>query len=124
MSRTLLSLFAALACIGGAHAEYDAVKLNEMLEQNAASAAHARLCDEDPMSDQLKATTMLVLALSGVPAENVQLGSAKFTDTMRMEMKTQRKQKDFDCRSRMETARDRLKATYQLSRNLREGQGG
>lgn len=99
----------------------DNAELNEMVEQNAASAAHARLCNEDPMTEQLKATTMLVLALSGVASENVQLGSAKFTDVMRKEMHAKRKVKDFSCREHLAVAEDRLLRARVLSRQLREG---
>lgn len=98
----------------------DNAELNEMLEQNAASAAHSRLCNEDPMSEQLKSSTMLVLALSGIAAENVQLGSAKFSDVMRKEMRDRRKDKEFQCARHIRVAEERLADAQRQARTLRE----
>lgn len=107
----------AILC-GGAHA--DNTELNDMLEHNAASAGHSRLCNEDPLSEQLKSATMLVLALSGLPAENIQLGSAKFTDLMRKEMAERRKDRGFHCKRHMAVAEERLAQAHKNVRALRE----
>lgn len=113
----LAAIVLALLCTG-AHA--DNTELNDMLERNAASAGHARLCNEDPLAEQLKSSTMLVLALSGLPAENVQLGSIKFTDTMRREMRDRRKDKDFNCRKHIAIGEDLVVQANRRTRELRE----
>jgi hypothetical protein len=55
-------------------------ELSRLLEQNASSAAYARICDEEPLWEQLKANTMMLLAVTGMEAHNVQPGSGKFND--------------------------------------------
>lgn len=116
MRRCLILCLALLST----NAVADNTELNEMLEQNAASAGHGRLCNEDPLSEQLKSSTMLVLALSGIPAENVQLGSAKFSDVMRREMRDRRKDKEFQCARHIRVAEERLAHAQRQARTLRE----
>ncbi|MBM3393691.1 MAG: hypothetical protein FJY37_03420 [Betaproteobacteria bacterium] len=110
----------ALALAASTAARADNADLDQMLELNALAAAHARLCNEEPVAEQLKATTMMVLALSGVPAQNVQLGSGKFADTMRQEVYAHRKAKDLQCASRVQAALARLDDVRQRSAQLRQ----
>ena len=91
-------------------------ELNRILEQNASSAAYARVCDEEPMSEQLKANTMMLLAVTGMEAHNVQLGSGKFNDVMRGEIANLRKAKSVDCATKVQEARERLAATQSIIR--------
>jgi hypothetical protein len=58
-------------------------KLNKFLEDNAVSAAYARMCDEEPMAEELKANTMMLLAVHGIEPHDVQLGSAKWSEILR-----------------------------------------
>jgi hypothetical protein len=51
-----------LAAAGFAHADQNA-DLNTFLEDNAVSAAYARMCDEEPIAVLLKAKTMMLLAV-------------------------------------------------------------
>jgi hypothetical protein len=105
-------LFAALlptAVCADANAE-----LNRILEANASSAAYARICDEEPMSEQLKSSTMLLLAVNGLEPQVVQLGSAKFNDVMRRQIAAFRSAKDVDCPTRVQEARDRLSFTHRV----------
>lgn len=113
-------LFLAAVALMSGSALADTNDLNDMLERNAASAGHGRLCNEDPLSEQLKSATMLVLALSGVPSENVQLGSAKFSDLMRKEMQERRKDRDFQCKAHIPVAEERLARAHHRARTLRE----
>jgi hypothetical protein len=100
---------AAFACIGLARADADTnAELNRILEANAASAAHARMCDQEPLSERLKSNTMMLLAVNGIEAGNIQLGSLKFNSIMRREIETVRK---IDCAARMQEAGDRLTLT-------------
>ena len=94
-------------------------ELNRMLEENASSAAYARICDEEPMSEQLKANTMMLLAVTGMEAHNVQLGSGKFNDVMRAEIANLRKAKSVDCPAKVREARERLAATQSIIRGSR-----
>ncbi len=94
-------------------------ELNRILEENASSAAYARICDEEPMSEQLKANTMMLLATTGMEAHNVQLGSGKFNDIMRGEIANLRKAKTVDCPAKVREARERLAATQGIIRNSR-----
>jgi hypothetical protein len=86
-------------------------ELNKILEANASSAAFARICDEEPMSEQLKSATMMLLAVNGLEAQNIQLGSGKFNDVMRREVANFRSAKDLDCVARVKEARERLTYT-------------
>ena len=94
-------------------------ELNRILEENASSAAYARICDEEPMSEQLKANTMMLLAVTGMEAHNVQLGSGKFNDVMRGEIANLRKAKSVDCPAKVQEARERLAATQSIIRGSR-----
>lgn len=94
-------------------------ELNKILEANASSAAFARICDEEPISEQLKSNTMLMLAVNGLEAQNVQLGSAKFNDVMRREIAGFRNMKNVDCAARVKEARERLAFTQSVIQNGR-----
>jgi hypothetical protein len=104
----------ALAEAGDFNAE-----LNRLVEENASSAAYARVCDEEPLSEQLKANTMMLLAVTGMEAHNVQLGSGKFNDVMRGEIAQLRKAKGIDCPGKVREARERLAATQNIIRGSR-----
>ncbi|HEY7759818.1 MAG TPA: hypothetical protein VIA64_10435 [Burkholderiales bacterium] len=110
--RTAL-LAAALLPAGAALAEGNA-ELNRILEANASAAAFARICDEEPMSEQLKSSTMMLLAVNGLGPQIVQLGSAKFNDVMRREIAGFRTAKDVDCPARVKEARERLSFTHAI----------
>jgi hypothetical protein len=114
---------AAVVAAAPAHAgsEMNAA-LNRILKENAASAAYARVCDEEPTSEQLKANTMMLLAVTGMEAHNVQLGSAKFNDLMRAQLASLRKASSVDCRARLQEARARLTATQSIIHDSRRDQ--
>ena len=103
------SLLVTAAAIA-AHAQ-DLQGLAKMLDANASASAYARMCDEEPLADQLKADTMMLLAVSGLPPHNVQLGSAKFNEVMRREYAATKSPKDVDCPVRIREARERLTET-------------
>jgi len=63
------------------------------------------------MSDQLKSTTMMLLAVNGLDAQAIQLGSAKFNDVMRREIANFRSIKNIDCAAKVKDARQRLTFT-------------
>jgi len=86
-------------------------ELNKILEQNGAAAAYAKICDDEPTSDQLKSTTMMLLAVNGLEAQAIQLGSAKFYDVMRREIASFRSMKNVDCEAKVKEARQRLTFT-------------
>jgi hypothetical protein len=86
-------------------------ELNKILEQNGAAAAYAKICDDEPTSDQLKSTTMMLLAVNGLEAQAIQLGSAKFNDVMRREIASFRSMKNVDCEAKVKEARQRLTFT-------------
>ena len=86
-------------------------ELNKILEQNGAAAAYAKICDDEPTSDQLKSTTMMLLAVNGLEAQAIQLGSAKFNDVMRREIAKFRSMKSIDCEAKVKEARQRLTFT-------------
>jgi hypothetical protein len=112
-----LSLAATLALAGAASAAGNInTELNRMVEENASSAAYARICDEEPMSEQLKANTMMLLAVTGMEAHNVQLGSGKFNDIMRSEIANLRNAKSVDCPAKVREARERLAVTQSIIR--------
>ncbi len=119
--RRLVAAAAALLLspIGFADEQVNA-ELNKMLEDNAASAAYARVCGEEPVSDQLKSNTMMLLTVTGLPAYNVQLGSAKFNDVMRRELAGVRSLKDVDCPGKVREARERLTATQGIIQGSRQ----
>lgn len=109
----------ALCLAAVAHAAGADAELNRILEENAHSAAYARVCDEEPVSEQLKANTMMLLAVSGMEAHNVQLGSGKFNDIMRAALGQLRRAKDIDCRGKVQEARERLAATQTMIHSSR-----
>jgi len=86
-------------------------ELNKILEQNGAAAAYAKICDDEPVSDQLKSTTMMLLAVNGLEPQAIQLGSAKFNDVMRREIANFRSAKNIDCAAKVKEARQRLTFT-------------
>lgn len=94
-------------------------QLNELLEANATAAAYAKMCDEEPMAEQLKSTTMLVLTTNDIAAENIQLGSGKFNDVMRRELARYKGATRPDCASKVKEARERLDFTRDILRNTR-----
>ena len=116
MTLRLCVAAAALAFAAAPRAADMNTELNRILEENASSAAYARACDEEPMSEQLKANTMMLLAVTGMEPHNVQLGSAKFNDVMRREIASMRGSKKVDCSARVQEARDRLAATQAIIR--------
>lgn len=116
--RTLTIATALLALSAPARADLNAL-LNELLEQNATAAAYAKMCDEEPIAEQLKSTTMLVLTTNDVAAENIQLGSAKFNDVMRREVAQYKSGKRPDCAAKAREARERLDFTQDILRKTR-----
>ncbi len=94
-------------------------KLNEMLEANASAAAYAKMCDDEPVAEQLKSSTMLLLTTHDIAAENIQLGSAKFNDVMRREIAQFKGNKRPDCANKAREARDRLAYTQDILSNTR-----
>ncbi|MCC7549119.1 MAG: hypothetical protein IT532_15265 [Burkholderiales bacterium] len=125
MNHTLTSLL-AVAMLGAltspASADTDAAKnahANALLEANASSAAFARICEDEPTSEQLKSTTMMLLVVAGYPAHTIQMGSAKFNDVMRREVAQLRSLSDVDCDTHVSQARERLASTQAIIRNSR-----
>jgi hypothetical protein len=85
---------AALAIATTAQADMNA-DLNRILEDNASSAAYARVCDEEPMSEQLGQHDDAA-GRDWMEPHNAQLGSAKFNDVMRRRS-SPRGSKKVDC---------------------------
>ena len=111
MHRFAIAL-AGYALLAASAAATDAnEELNKILEQNGAAAAYAKICDDEPTSDQLKSTTMMLLAVNGLEAQAIQLGSAKFNDVMRREIASFRSMKNVDCEAKVKEARQRLTFT-------------
>jgi hypothetical protein len=104
---------ALLAVTGSAYADENA-ELNQFLEDNAVAAAYARMCDEEPMAEQLKANTMMLLAVHGVPPHNVQLGSAKWGEILRREFAAVKGASSVNCPSRVAEAKARLEQTQKV----------
>ncbi|HZR02234.1 MAG TPA: hypothetical protein VFA81_03565 [Burkholderiales bacterium] len=119
-SDALLTLLAVATSFAASSALADTnAPLNEMLELNASAAAYAKMCDDEPVADQLKSSTMMLLATNGVAADNVQLGSAKFNDVMRRELGRYKGAKNPDCSGKVKEARERLSLTQEILRNTR-----
>jgi hypothetical protein len=60
--RRFMIVAVAAACIAlPARAQDVNAEFNRILEANAAAAAYARICDEEPMSERLKSSTMMLL---------------------------------------------------------------
>jgi len=89
-------------------------ELNKILEDNAVSAAYARMCDEEPMAEELKANTMMLLAVNGIQPHNVQLGSAKWREIMRREFAGTKNAESVNCPSRISEAKARLGETQKI----------
>ena len=94
-------------------------ELNKFLEDNAASAAYARMCDEEPIAEELKANTMMLLAVHGVPPHNVQLGSAKWSDIIRHKFAATNI-KSVNCSARVAEAKTRLGETQRIIQATRK----
>jgi hypothetical protein len=105
-----------LSLTAGARADLIA-ELNRILEENAAASAYARVCTEEPIADQLKSSTMMLLAVNGLDLKVVQLGSAKFNDVVRQELA--RAKGRTDCTARMKDARERLSFTQGVLQSSR-----
>ena len=111
------SLVASL--LGAYHAGADGnvnADLAKFLEDNAVASAYAPMCDEEPVSDQLKANTMVLLAVNGLPPHNVQLGSAKYNDVMRRAVAATKNPKALDCAAQLAQAKSRLAQTQAILR--------
>jgi hypothetical protein len=119
MTLRIAAAVAALVLSAVARADGADAELNRILEDNAQSAAYARVCDEEPLSEQLKANTMMLLAVTGMEAHNVQLGSGKFNDVVRAELGRLRTAKNVDCRAKVQEARERLAATQSIIHGTR-----
>ena len=113
----LCGIATLLAC-PAAHAEADA-ELARMLERNATSSAYAHMCDEEPIAEQLKANTMMLLAVNGLPVHNVQLGSAKYSQIIRREFNATKRLSDVDCPARVAQAKEHLSETLNIIRSMR-----
>ena len=90
--------------------------LAKFLEDNAVASAYATMCDDEPVSDQLKANTMVLLAVNGLPPHNVQLGSAKYNDVMRRQVAATKNPKALDCAAQVAQAKSRLAQTQAILR--------
>ena len=115
----IAALGAAVVAAALAQAAEPDAELNRILEENARSAAYARVCAEEPVSEQLKANTMMLLAVTGMEPHNVQLGSGKFNDIMRAEIGQLRNARKVDCPAKVQEARERLTATQAMIRGSR-----
>ena len=89
-------------------------ELNKYMEGNAVASAYALMCEEETVSDQLKANTMVLLAVNGLPPHNVQLGSAKYNEIMRREVAATKNFKALDCPAKIADAKSRLAETLQI----------
>jgi hypothetical protein len=105
----------------GAHADAGP-ELARLLEANAVASAYARMCDEEPMAEQLKVNTMILLAVNGLPAHNVQLGSAKFNEIMKREFAATKTAAEVHCTTRIAQARERLEQTQKILQSTRKPQ--
>ncbi len=109
------SLLASMLAAPGAGADGNTnADLAKFLEDNAVASAYAMMCDEEPVADQLKANTMVLLAVNGLPPHNVQLGSAKYNDVMRREVAATKNPKALDCPAHVALAKSRLTQTLEI----------
>jgi hypothetical protein len=109
------SLLAPMLAARDAGADGNAnADLAKFLEDNAVASAYAMMCDEEPVADQLKANTMVLLAVNGLPPHNVQLGSAKYNEVMRREVAATKNPKALDCRAQVASAKSRLAQTLAI----------
>jgi hypothetical protein len=95
-------------------------ELNQFLEDNAVAAAYARMCDEEPVAEELKANTMMLLAVQGVAPHNVQLGSAKWGEIVRRQFAATNNAKSIDCPARVSEAKARLSETQKIIQATRK----
>lgn len=109
--RWIFRALSAYLLIASGWARADNAALNIMLEENASAAAFARLCGDEPKSDLLKANTMLLLAFSGLEPQSIQLGSAKFNDILRQEIRARRAPESFKCEEKLASADAKLAST-------------
>ena len=107
----LLTVLVATAHAADAETNHE---LNKYLEDNAVASAYALMCEEETVSDQLKANTMVLLAVNGLPPHNVQLGSAKYNEIMRREVDATKNFKTLDCSTKIANAKSRLAETLQI----------
>ena len=113
MNKPALAFAVLLGTTFTAHADQNA-DLNKYLEDNAVSAAYARMCDEEPVAEELKANTMMLLAVHGIEPHNVQLGSAKWSEIVRREFASTKNSESVDCSSRVSEAKARLAQTQKI----------
>ena len=118
MKKFALMLSAALGTTSAAYADRMA-ELNQFFEDNAVSAAYARMCDEEPVAEELKANTMMLLAVSGIEPRNIQLGSAKWGQILRREYATANA-KNVNCPERVSEAKARLSETQHIIQATRK----
>ena len=119
MKKLAFALAALVSAAFPAHADQNE-ELNKFLEDNAVSAAYARMCDEEPMAEELKANTMMLLAVHGIEPHNVQLGSAKWSEIVRREFASTKNAKNVNCQSRVYEARARLIETQKIIQATRK----
>jgi hypothetical protein len=89
-------------------------ELNKFFEANAVSAAYAQICDQEPISEALKSSTMMLLAVSGIQPRNIQLGSAKWGEIMRREFTATKNTSAVNCPERVSEAKARLDETQHI----------
>ena len=116
MSHIGVAVLPACILIAPAHAADAEInhELAKFLEDNAVASAYALMCEEETVSEQLKANTMVLLAVNGLPPHNVQLGSVKYNQIMRREVDATKNFKTLDCASRIAEAKARLAQTQQI----------
>ena len=119
MRASTIGIAALLSTAAIAHADHNQ-ELNQFLEDNAVAAAYARMCDEEPIAEQLKANTMMLLAVSGIPPRNVQLGSAKWAEILRREFRATPDASSLDCPARVSEAKARLSETQRILQATRK----
>ena len=107
----VVSLLGAAAHAADAETNHE---LNKYLEDNAVASAYALMCEEETVSDQLKANTMVLLVVNGLPPHNVQLGSVKYNEIMRREVAATTNFKSLDCSTKIADAKARLAQTQQI----------
>jgi hypothetical protein len=118
MNKTAAAIAGLLCTAPLAHADQNE-ELNKFLEDNAVSAAYARMCDEEPIAEELKANTMMLLAVHGVPPHNVQLGSAKWSDIVRHRFAATNA-RSVNCPARVAEAKTRLSETQRIIQATRK----
>ncbi len=119
MKKLAFALAALSSAAFPAHADQNQ-ELNKFLEDNAVAAAYARMCDEEPMAEELKANTMMLLAVHGIEPHNIQLGSAKWSEIIRREFSSTKNTKSVNCQSRVSEAKARLLETQKIIQATRK----